>query len=433
MGVVYEAYDRERDQCVALKTIRMPDASSLYRFKKEFRILADLVHPNLVRLFELFSHGDQCFFTMELVEGVDFHEFVCPEHALPEDDSLGQIDSIDDRALARTGATFDSNSTEVVATAISTEVAATAIAVLPDGVPPAAASVVCTTTETASSTLTTTEADPKTDHPASGTSTLIGSTNKAPPGGESIEPELPGAAPATMAKTAESQTPRGGRPHFVRLRAALRQMAEVLNELHTQGRLHRDIKPSNVLVTRRGRVVLLDFGISTELESEADTQTTERHVIGTVSHMAPEQTTGQPLTPASDWYAVGVMLYRALTGRLPFRGRPLDVLMAKQRSEPTPPVALVPGLPEDLNVLCVDLLRRRPKDRPSGEEVLHRLGATPTRHAEARDPASAVRGARGPARGAGRGVRGGPPRPHRGRVRPRVLGGREERAAATVP
>src|SRR5262249_47262540 len=76
MGVVYEAFDRERQTHVALKTIRFPDAATVFRFKQEFRALADVVHPNLAALYELVSAAGQTFFTMELVSGVDFLEHV---------------------------------------------------------------------------------------------------------------------------------------------------------------------------------------------------------------------------------------------------------------------------------------------------------------------------------------------------------------------
>lgn len=78
MGVVYEAHDRETDKLVALKTLTRAEASHISRFKNEFRSLADVSHPNLVALYEFMADGQYWFFTMELVKGVNFLEYVRP-------------------------------------------------------------------------------------------------------------------------------------------------------------------------------------------------------------------------------------------------------------------------------------------------------------------------------------------------------------------
>ena len=83
MGVVYEAIDRERQGRVALKTLRHVDAEALYRLKNEFRGLQDLEHPNLVGLGELIEERGQWFFTMELIEGVNFLTYVRPKAQPP--------------------------------------------------------------------------------------------------------------------------------------------------------------------------------------------------------------------------------------------------------------------------------------------------------------------------------------------------------------
>src|SRR5438046_10084207 len=79
MGAVYEAYDEERHETVALKTLRWHDPSAIYRLKKEFRVLSDIAHANLASLYELVADGDDWFYTMELVDGVAFFAYGRPD------------------------------------------------------------------------------------------------------------------------------------------------------------------------------------------------------------------------------------------------------------------------------------------------------------------------------------------------------------------
>jgi serine/threonine protein kinase/tetratricopeptide (TPR) repeat protein len=278
MGIVYRVHDRRRREVLALKVMRHFDAAALYRFKQEFRTLADLSHHNLVALYDLVGDESHWFFTMEFVEGVNFLTHVRAGGAGEVAQATGPL-------------------------------------------------------------------------PATVSAELAGST----------------AAGSATPLTAVQQE---------RLRAALRQLACGVSALHAAGKLHRDIKPSNVLVTPAGRVVLLDFGLAVEL-SPTGADRAPGEVAGTAAYMAPEQAAGLSLSPACDWYAVGVMLYQALTGRLPFTGSVLDVLQAKQCAEPPAPGDIVEGVPPDLHGLCAELIRRDPAGRPVGSEVLRRLGVAP--------------------------------------------------------
>jgi hypothetical protein len=162
-----------------------------------------------------------------------------------------------------------------------------------------------------------------------------------------------------------------------RLRAALRQLVEGVQGLHAAGKLHRDIKPSNVLCTKEGRVVLLDFGVATEVSRALDENQAEEedHIVGTAQYMAPEQALREPPTPASDWYSVGVMLYEAMVGAPPFVGSAYALLTEKTTTDPVPPSARVEGVPTDLDELCRALLDRDPARRPQAADILPRLGA----------------------------------------------------------
>jgi len=248
MGVVYEAHDRLRQMPVAVKTIGGGDPTALYRFKREFRSLSNITHRNLATLYELFAEATPWFYTMELVTGVTFLEYVRPS----------------------------------------------------------------------------------------------------------------------------------GSPQYQRLSAALTELVAGLSALHSWKKLHRDVKPSNVLVEPDGRVVVLDFGLVMDLDGGFFGTFTERDWFGTLAYMAPEQASGDVLTAAADWYAVGGLLYQALTGRLPFVGDAQAVLDAKLAGDGPSPRELNADTPEVLDRICTMLLRRDPDQRPSGQEIVDLLASRPT-------------------------------------------------------
>jgi hypothetical protein len=141
--------------------------------------------------------------------------------------------------------------------------------------------------------------------------------------------------------------------------------------------MHRDLKPANVLVTPEGRVVILDFGLVMEVGGPKSFTEAQGGIIGTVAYMAPEQAAAGSLGPAVDWYAFGVMLFEALTGRLPFEGPPLEVLLDKQRRPAPPPRTIDATVPAALDALCVQLLRTDPSERPDAAAILRSFGASP--------------------------------------------------------
>jgi eukaryotic-like serine/threonine-protein kinase len=254
LGLVYRVDDMETGRHVALKTLPKLDADRIYYIKQEFRSLRGIRHGNLVELYELFVDGDHCFFTMELINGRPFTEYIWSQ----------------------------------------------------DG----------------------------------GPSSKAGLT-----------------APALIA-----------------LRRALRQLARGAAALHRRNKLHCDIKPDNVLVTLEGRVVLLDFDLVTRLQREDEHNADHTGANGTAQYMSPEQLHSEPLSSATDWYSVGVMLFEALAGEVPLNGSD-DKIWHTIKSFTLPSLQkLAPGTPHDLDTLAQALLHTDPKRRAGETEILEAAG-----------------------------------------------------------
>ncbi|MET8561814.1 protein kinase [Streptomyces flaveolus] len=157
--------------------------------------------------------------------------------------------------------------------------------------------------------------------------------------------------------------------------AVAAQVATVLSYAHDVPVVHRDLKPGNVLVARDGTVKVLDFGIAAMLRTDVTKLTATGSPIGTHQYMAPEQVRGGRVTPRTDLYALGCLVHELLCGRPLFAGDSEFQLMTQHvNAAPTPLRQLRADVPEALEELVLDLLRKAPEARPADvQEVYERL------------------------------------------------------------
>jgi WD40 repeat protein/tetratricopeptide (TPR) repeat protein len=147
--------------------------------------------------------------------------------------------------------------------------------------------------------------------------------------------------------------------------ALVEKLARAMQHAHDHGIIHRDLKPANVLLTKEGEPKITDFGLAKQLGSD-DGLSVSGAIMGTPSYMAPEQAEGRlrDLGPATDAYALGAILYECLTGRPPFRGGTAqETLNLVVRQEPTRPRHWVPGVPRDLETVCLRCLEKEARKR----------------------------------------------------------------------
>ena len=151
-----------------------------------------------------------------------------------------------------------------------------------------------------------------------------------------------------------------------RFLALLSQVLEGLEYLHGEGIVHRDIKPDNILVGSQGAPYLIDFDLAVHVNEPPQKS------AGTVAYLSPEQARGERSAPASDLYAVGVLLYRVLTGEVPFSGSVSEVITMHREATPPPPSSFNPAL-APFDSLCLELLSKDAKARPSAAQMAMEL------------------------------------------------------------
>lgn len=150
------------------------------------------------------------------------------------------------------------------------------------------------------------------------------------------------------------------------------QIAKALAHAHSKGIIHRDIKPQNVMLLKDGLIKVADFGIAA-LQNDIEESTNE--TVGSVHYIAPEQARGAAADARSDIYSLGIVMYEMMTGRLPYVGKSdVEVAVKHMNTEAVPPRTIVPGIPEELERICLKAMATDITDRyQSAGELLSDL------------------------------------------------------------
>jgi serine/threonine protein kinase len=338
-GTVYRALDRRTGDPVALKLLSTGpalDPRAARRLAREFETLAELSHPNVVKVFDTGVHHGYPYLAMELVEGLTLRNYleldlsasaVVPRPPSTRDEPSVPWHDTDTGEWAPATFTLSSFAEEAPSEEISYSSGPESVRALADAA----------------------------DEPDTQESREL-SVGDGRPDAPPVHPPAPEPAQRAPDLTALNRPERTGR-----LKDAMTQLASALSYIHGHGLVHRDLKPSNVGLAK----FLADDGAVTA----------DGRLVGTFRYMAPEQILGEALDARADLYSLGVILYEMLTGRTPFDARtPHELWQKVLETDAAPVTAINPGADAILTRIAHRLLRKEPAERfQTAEEVAEAL------------------------------------------------------------
>ncbi len=380
VGTVYRAVDRRTNEPAALKLLSTGpalDPRAARRLAREFETLAELSHPNVVKVYDTGVFQGYPYLAMELVEGLTLRHYLSLatedlssdqglarairkqraqlNHTVPDYDSASDSmsddgDDDDDGELVANPFTLSSFAEENPSEEYhdsDDDRSEPEFQSGPDSV----------------RRLADLADEPDTDMPVSG------------------EISLPYDVPPP-----EEQEPLTGRPsdadlellnrpeRLGRLKDVMLQICEALGYIHGHGLIHRDLKPSNIMVDEDRVVRLMDFGLAKFIADDAAV-TADGRLVGTFRYMAPEQILGEKLDARADLYSLGVILYELLSGRAPFDAKtPYELWQKVLETEPAPLSVFNPKTEKIMSRIAHRLIRKEPEDRfQTAEEVFEAL------------------------------------------------------------
>jgi serine/threonine protein kinase len=301
------------------------DPRSARRLAREFEVLQQLHHPNVVRVYEAGVWEGYSYLVMELVEGLDLRAFLSP--SLDEAGRMRQPSAEPSLlSLSASGPPPDMGAQAIRTLATMMDEPATA---------------------------------PHEFHPPV----------PVPPHADAVPvPRLP-LGP-------DLQAALNRPPRLERLGGVLRQVVGALAYVHAHGLVHRDLKPSNIMVDDRRLARIMDFGLVKHAEELAEPLTGTGRVVGTYRYMSPEQAQGHPVDGRADLYSLGVILYELLGARPPFTSAdPAALWHEILHDQPVPLIEVNPGVDPDLAAIAEKCLEKDPDLRfQSARELLGVLG-----------------------------------------------------------